>query len=90
MEEVVLVSGCRTAIGRMGGAFQDFSASDLGAAVTMRSPCGVNLTHVFQLTGTECSSESDRRSNSVNRCPYDVETEEIYATLVPSLEKSTE
>ena len=33
MEEVVLVSGCRTAIGRLGGAFQNCSASDLGAAV---------------------------------------------------------
>lgn len=33
MEDVVLVSGCRTAIGRMGGGFQDFSASDLGAVV---------------------------------------------------------
>jgi acetyl-CoA C-acetyltransferase len=33
MEEVVLVSGCRTAIGRLGGAFQNFSASDLGAVV---------------------------------------------------------
>ncbi len=33
MEEVVLVSGCRTAIGRVGGAFQNFSASDLGAVV---------------------------------------------------------
>ena len=33
MEDVVLVSGCRTAIGRLGGAFQNFSASDLGAVV---------------------------------------------------------
>jgi acetyl-CoA C-acetyltransferase len=33
MEEVVLVSGCRTPIGRLGGAFQDYSASDLGALV---------------------------------------------------------
>ncbi|OGO50619.1 MAG: acetyl-CoA acetyltransferase [Chloroflexi bacterium RBG_16_68_14] len=33
MEEVVLVSGCRTAIGRMGGGFQNFSASDLAAVV---------------------------------------------------------
>ena len=33
MEEVVLVSGCRTAIGRMGGGFQNYSASDLGAVV---------------------------------------------------------
>ena len=33
MEEVVLVSGCRTAIGRVGGAFQNFSASDLAAVV---------------------------------------------------------
>ncbi len=33
MEEVVLVSGCRTAIGRMGGGFQETPASDLGAVV---------------------------------------------------------
>ncbi|MCH7811335.1 MAG: thiolase family protein [Chloroflexi bacterium] len=33
MEEVVLVSGCRTAIGRLGGAFQNLPASDLGAIV---------------------------------------------------------
>ena len=33
MEEVVLVSGCRTAIGRLGGGFQNFPASDLGAVV---------------------------------------------------------
>jgi acetyl-CoA C-acetyltransferase len=31
MEEVVVISGARTAIGRLGGAFQNFSASDLGA-----------------------------------------------------------
>jgi acetyl-CoA C-acetyltransferase len=33
MEEVVLVSGCRTPIGKMGGGFQNTSASDLGAIV---------------------------------------------------------
>ncbi len=33
MEEVVLVSGVRTAIGRMGGAFAETPASDLAAAV---------------------------------------------------------
>jgi len=33
MEEVVLVSGCRTAIGKMGGGFQNVPASDLGAVV---------------------------------------------------------
>ena len=33
MEEVVLVSGCRTAIGKLSGAFQKMPASDLGAAV---------------------------------------------------------
>jgi acetyl-CoA C-acetyltransferase len=33
MEEVVLVSGCRTAIGRMGGGFQNTPASDLAAVV---------------------------------------------------------
>jgi acetyl-CoA C-acetyltransferase len=33
MEQVVLVSGCRTAIGRLSGAFQNTPASDLGAVV---------------------------------------------------------
>jgi acetyl-CoA C-acetyltransferase len=33
MEEIVLVSGARTAIGRMGGAFQNTSASDMAAVV---------------------------------------------------------
>jgi acetyl-CoA C-acetyltransferase len=33
MEDVVLVSGCRTAIGRMGGGFSNVPASDLGAVV---------------------------------------------------------
>lgn len=33
MEEVVLVSGARTAVGRMGGAFQNVPASDLAAVV---------------------------------------------------------
>ena len=33
MEEVVLVSGCRTAIGKLSGAFQQMPASDLAAAV---------------------------------------------------------
>jgi acetyl-CoA C-acetyltransferase len=33
MEEVVIVSGARSAIGRFGGAFQNFPASDLAAAV---------------------------------------------------------
>ena len=33
MDEVVLVSGARSAIGRLGGAFQNLPASDLAAAV---------------------------------------------------------
>jgi len=36
MEEIVLVSGARTAVGRMGGAFQNTSASDM-AAVTFKA-----------------------------------------------------
>jgi len=39
VEEVVLVSGCRTAIGRLGGAFQNYSASDLGAVVIKEAVC---------------------------------------------------
>jgi acetyl-CoA C-acetyltransferase len=51
MEEVVLVSGCRTAIGRLGGAFQDTSASDLGAAVIKEavSRAGVKPEQVDQV-----------------------------------------
>ena len=33
MEEVVLVSGCRTPIGRLSGGFENTSASDLAAIV---------------------------------------------------------
>jgi acetyl-CoA C-acetyltransferase len=33
MEEIVLVSGARSAIGRLGGGFQNFPASDMAAAV---------------------------------------------------------
>jgi acetyl-CoA C-acetyltransferase len=33
MKEVVIVSGCRTAIGKHGGAFRDIPAQDLAAAV---------------------------------------------------------
>ncbi len=36
MEEIVLVSGARTAVGRMGGAFQNTSASDM-AAITFKA-----------------------------------------------------
>ena len=51
MEEVVLVSGCRTAIGRLGGAFQNFSASDLGAVVIREavSRAGVKPEQVDQV-----------------------------------------
>ena len=43
MEEVVLVSGCRTAIGRLGGGFQNCSASDLGAVVIREAVSRANL-----------------------------------------------
>ncbi len=43
MDEVVLVSGCRTAIGRLGGAFQNCSASDLGAVVIREAVCRAGL-----------------------------------------------
>ena len=33
MQEVVIVSGARTPIGRFGGAFKDVSASELGSLV---------------------------------------------------------
>ena len=33
MEEVVLVSGCRTAIGKLSGSFENMPASDRAAAV---------------------------------------------------------
>ncbi len=37
MEEVVLVSGCRTAIGKLSGSFENMPASDLAAAVIKES-----------------------------------------------------
>ena len=33
MKDVVIVSACRTAIGKYGGAFKDVSAVELGAVV---------------------------------------------------------
>jgi acetyl-CoA C-acetyltransferase len=39
VEEVVIVSGCRTPIGRLGGAFTDFSASDLAAVAIREAVC---------------------------------------------------
>jgi acetyl-CoA C-acetyltransferase len=32
-ENIVIVSGCRTAIGKFGGSLKDFGASDLGGIV---------------------------------------------------------
>ena len=51
MEEVVLVAGCRTAIGRMGGGFQNFPASDLAAVVLKEAVkrAGVPLDQVDQV-----------------------------------------
>ena len=51
MEEVVIVSGCRTPIGRLGGAFQDFSASDLAAVAIKEAVCraGVKPEQVDQV-----------------------------------------
>ncbi|MEX1252992.1 MAG: acetyl-CoA C-acyltransferase, partial [Dehalococcoidia bacterium] len=43
MEDVVLVSGCRTAIGRMGGGFQNTPASDLGAIVIKEAVGRANI-----------------------------------------------
>ena len=51
MEEVVLVSGVRTAIGRMGSAFQNTPASDLAAAVIKEAVerAGVNPDQIDQV-----------------------------------------
>ncbi len=51
MEEVVLVSGCRTAIGKLSGAFQNTSASDLAAAVIKEavSRAGIEPAQVDQV-----------------------------------------
>ena len=51
MEEVVLVSGCRTAIGKLSGAFENMSASDLGAAVIKEavSRAGIEPAQVDQV-----------------------------------------
>ena len=43
MEEVVLVSGCRTPIGRLGGAFEKVSASDLAALVIREAVCRAGI-----------------------------------------------
>ena len=44
MEEVVIVSGVRTAIGTLGGALSETSASDLGAAVIREAVKRAGLT----------------------------------------------
>ena len=51
MEEVVLVSGCRTAIGKLSGSFENMSASDLGAAVIKEavSRAGIEPAQVDQV-----------------------------------------
>ena len=51
MEEVVLVSGCRTAIGRLGGGFENTSASDLAAVVIREavSRAGIQPDQVDQV-----------------------------------------
>ena len=51
MEEVVLVSGCRTAIGRLGGGFQDTSASDLAAVVLREAVvrAGIDADNIDQV-----------------------------------------
>jgi acetyl-CoA C-acetyltransferase len=51
MEEVVLVSGARTAIGRMGGMFQNVPASDLAAKVfgAAMERAGISPRHVDQV-----------------------------------------
>jgi acetyl-CoA C-acetyltransferase len=50
-EEVVIVSGCRTPIGRLGGGFQNFSASDLAAVAIKEAVCrsGVKPEQVDQV-----------------------------------------
>ena len=51
MEEVVLVSGCRTPIGRLGGGFENTSASDLAAVVIREavSRAGIKPEQVEQV-----------------------------------------
>jgi acetyl-CoA C-acetyltransferase len=51
MEEVVLVSGCRTPIGRLSGAFENTSASDLAAVVIREavSRAGIKPEQVDQV-----------------------------------------
>jgi len=43
MEDVVIVSGCRTPIGRLGGGFQNFSASDLAAVAIKEAVCRAGI-----------------------------------------------
>ena len=51
MEDVVIVSGCRTAIGKLSGAFENTSASDLAAAVLKEavSRAGIEPDQVDQV-----------------------------------------
>jgi acetyl-CoA acetyltransferase len=51
MEEVVLVSGCRTPIGRLSGGFENTSASDLAAIVIREavSRAGIKPEQVDQV-----------------------------------------
>ena len=51
MEEVVLVSGCRTAIGKLSGSFENMPASDLAAAVIKEavSRAGIEPAQVDQV-----------------------------------------
>ncbi|MCH8161286.1 MAG: thiolase family protein [Chloroflexi bacterium] len=51
MEEVVLVSGCRTAIGKLSGSFENMPASDLAAAVMKEavSRAGIEPAQVDQV-----------------------------------------
>ena len=45
MEDVVIVSGVRTAIGTLGGALSETPASDLGAAVIREAVAGKGPGH---------------------------------------------
>ena len=42
-ERIVIVSGCRTAVGKFGGALKDLEATDLGGIVIKEAVKG-NLT----------------------------------------------
>jgi acetyl-CoA C-acetyltransferase len=64
MKEVVIVSGCRTAIGRHGGAFRDIAAQDLATAVFKEAVQRADIDpHVFDDVILGCIGQGSDAAN---------------------------